>query len=97
MTHEQRLELLASVKELIPIITHTIWPSGICADGCGGCRVERRVRSLIDRLMTDVAADSPTPLAPTPASPGTGPAPKPTSIRDMRARVRPQKTKTAVP
>jgi hypothetical protein len=43
------------------------------------------------------ANGSPAPSSPPPASPGTGPAPKPTVIRDMRARVRPQKTKTSVP
>ena len=44
-----------------------------------------------------VLNDVPAPSALPPQSPATKSAPKPTVLRDMRARVRPQKTKTSVP
>lgn len=57
MTHVERLELVAAVKGLLPSIRHTTWPSGLCADRCTGCDIQRSVKMLLTLLEKDCVTE----------------------------------------
>jgi hypothetical protein len=54
MNHTERTALVEVVKSILPEISHTRWPSGICSDHCQGCRVQWKVNDILDLLKKDI-------------------------------------------
>lgn len=53
MQHAERLELIKVIKDLLPAIRHTRWPSGLCSDDCKGCDLVRSVERVLGVLEKD--------------------------------------------
>ena len=49
-----RLGLIEAIKVVLPTISHTRWPSGICSDSCQGCEKHRSVMVMLWTLKRDI-------------------------------------------
>lgn len=54
MNMKNTSELIEKLSNLVREVRHTKWPSGLCVDGCGGCRIEISIEQILDDIKDSV-------------------------------------------